>query len=66
VKRLARLITAARGSGGVPPGPPASVVALALVGALEGAVIMTSGRPPYDAQLAVRAAAGILGLSPAR
>jgi AcrR family transcriptional regulator len=65
VKRLSRLIAAGRRSGSIPPGPPANVVALALVGALEGAVIMTSGRAPYDEQLAARAVTGVLGL-PAR
>jgi hypothetical protein len=65
VKRLARLIAAGRRAGSIPPGPPANVVALALVGALEGVVIMTSGRTPHDEQLAVRAASGVLGL-PAR
>jgi hypothetical protein len=62
VKRLTRLIATGRKTGSIPSGPPAHVVALALVGALEGAVIMTSGRAPYDEQLAVRAAAGVLGL----
>jgi AcrR family transcriptional regulator len=62
VKRLAQLIAAGRKTGSIPPGPPTNVVALALVGALEGAVIMTSGRAPYDEQLAVRAATGLLGL----
>ncbi len=35
---------------------------MALAGALEGAVITTGARAPYDEQLAVRAAAGVLGL----
>ncbi len=65
VKRLTRLIAAGRRTDSIPPGPPAHVVALALVGALEGVVIMTSGRAPHDEQLAVRAAVGVLGL-PAR
>jgi AcrR family transcriptional regulator len=63
VKRLARLISAGRRQGSIPQGPPAKVVALALVGALEGAVITIGGRAPHDESLAVRAAAGVLGLA---
>ncbi len=64
VKRLARLVAAGRRTGSIPPGPPANAVALALVGALEGVVIMAGGRVPHDEQLAVRAVAGVLGLAP--
>src|SRR4030088_603951 len=39
VKRLVRLINAGRQDGSIPPGPPPRAVALALIGALEGAVI---------------------------
>src|SRR3954471_3514460 len=39
VRRLVRLINAGRKDGSIPPGPPARAVALALDGALEGAVI---------------------------
>jgi AcrR family transcriptional regulator len=62
VKRLARLISAGRRQGSIPPGPPAVAVALALIGALEGAVITLGGRAPYDELLAERAVAGVLGL----
>jgi AcrR family transcriptional regulator len=62
VKRLVRLINAARRDGSLPPGPPARAVALALIGALEGAVIALAGQAPHDEVLAVRAVAGILGL----
>ena len=62
VKRCARLIDAGRKDGSIPPGPPANVVALGLVGALEGAVITLAGRAPHDEVLAARAAAGVLGL----
>jgi AcrR family transcriptional regulator len=64
VKRLVRLIDAARNDGSVPAGPPATVVALALIGALEGAVIALAGQAPHDELLAARAVAGVLGLSP--
>jgi hypothetical protein len=37
-------------------------VALAFVGALEGAVIALAGQAPHDELLAARAAAGVLGL----
>ena len=62
VKRCARLIRAGRREGSIPPGPPARVVALAFVGALEGSVIALAGQAPYDELLAARAAAGALGL----
>jgi AcrR family transcriptional regulator len=62
VKRGARLINAGRRDGSIPPGPPARVVALAFLGALEGAVIALAGQAPHDELLAARAAAGVLGL----
>ena len=65
VKRCARLINAGRRGGSIPPGPPARVVALAFVGAMEGAVIALAGQAPHDEVLAARAAAGVLGLDAA-
>ena len=62
VRRCVRLINAGRRDGSIPPGPPARAVALAFVGALEGAVIALAGQAPYDELLAARAAAGVLGL----
>ncbi len=62
IKRVARLINAGRRAGSIPPGPPARATALAFVGALEGAVIALAGQAPHDETLAVRAAAGVLGL----
>jgi AcrR family transcriptional regulator len=62
VKRCIRLIEAGRRAASIPPGPPARAVALAFVGALEGAVIELAGLAPYDELLAARAAAGVLGL----
>jgi AcrR family transcriptional regulator len=62
IKRCTRLIRAGRRSGTIPPGPPALVVAAALLGALEGTVIELAGQAPYDEQLAARAVAGVLGL----
>ena len=66
VKRCARLIAAGRKDGSIPPGPPARTVALAFVGAIEGAVIALAGQAPHDELLAARAAAGVLGLDPAQ
>jgi AcrR family transcriptional regulator len=63
VKRCARLIGAGRRAGTIPPGPPAGVVALAFLGALQGAVIELVGHAPHDELLAARVAAGALGLS---
>lgn len=62
VKGCTGLVTAGRKSGSIPPGPPAGAVALALVGGVEGAVIQLAGRAPHDELLAVRSAAGVLGL----
>jgi AcrR family transcriptional regulator len=62
VKRLVRLINAGRREGSIPPGPPARAVALALIGALEGAVITLAGQAPHDEVLAARVVAGVLGV----
>jgi AcrR family transcriptional regulator len=62
VKRCAKLINAGRKAGSIPPGPPARAVALALLGALEGAVIALAGHTPHDEILAARAVAGVLGI----
>lgn len=62
VKRLVRLINAGRTDGSIPPGPPARAVALACIGALEGAVIALAGQAPHDEELAARAVVGVLGL----
>ncbi len=65
VKRIARLVNAGRRAGSIPPGPPARAVALAFLGALEGAVIDLAGQAPHDELLAARATAGVLGLDAA-
>jgi AcrR family transcriptional regulator len=62
VKRCTRLITAGRRAGTIPAGPPARVLALAFIGALEGTVIQLAGQAPHDELLAARAVAGVLGL----
>ena len=62
VERCTRLIRAGRRMGTIPSGPPARAVALAFIGATEGAVIELSGQAPHDEALAARAAAGVLGL----
>jgi AcrR family transcriptional regulator len=66
VKRCARLINAGRKAGSIPPGPPARAVAMALLGALEGAVIALAGQAPHDELLAARAVAGALGIDSRR
>jgi AcrR family transcriptional regulator len=62
VKRCTRLISAGRRAGTIPAGPPASAVALAFIGALEGTVIQLAGAAPHDEVLAARAVTGVLGL----
>jgi AcrR family transcriptional regulator len=61
----ARLITAGRRTGAIPPGPPVRALARAYLGAIEGLVINLAGEAPFDADLAERAARGVLGLPPA-
>lgn len=63
VKRCAQLVAAGRKDGSIPPGPPAQAVALALLGALEGAVIALSGNGPNDELLAARVVSGALGIA---
>src|SRR3954453_11743475 len=62
VKRCVRLVSAGRRDGSIPAGPPPRVVALALAGALEGAVIFLAGHAPHDEVLAERVVAGVLGI----
>jgi AcrR family transcriptional regulator len=61
---VTRLVTAARDRGAIPPGPPARVLALAILGAVEGLVINLAAKEPFDEVLAERAVAGVLGLPP--
>jgi AcrR family transcriptional regulator len=63
VERCTRLIRAGRRTRRIPAGPPPRVVALGLIGALEGTVIRLAGQAPHDELLAARAVAGVLGLS---
>jgi AcrR family transcriptional regulator len=64
LERCTRLVNAGRRTGAIPAGPPAKLVALALIGALEGIVIGLAGHAPHDELLAQRAVAGVLGLKP--
>lgn len=57
-----KLIRAGRGAGTIPDGEPERILALAFIGALEGAVIGLSGQAPYDAEFAVRAVTGVLDI----
>jgi AcrR family transcriptional regulator len=62
VADCARLITAGRKRGSIPPGPPPRVLALAVMGALEGVVINLAGQAPFDELLAESVVRGVLGL----
>lgn len=65
VSDCSRMITAGRKDGSIPPGPPPRVLALALVGALEGLTIELAGHAPHDVVLAERLVLSLLGLPPA-
>lgn len=59
---FARLITAGRRRGRIPPGPPPRVLALAVLGGVEGVVINLAGQVPFDELLAEKVVRGVLGL----
>ncbi len=59
-----QLIALGRASGAIPPGPPPSDTAGALLSALESVAIEVAGRAPYDTELVERAVRGLLGLPP--
>jgi AcrR family transcriptional regulator len=61
-KRFAALISAGRRDGSIPPGPPASQLAPAAIGALEGLAIQLAGARPHDEEFAERMMRGMLGL----
>jgi AcrR family transcriptional regulator len=61
IRRVAKLIGAARRNGSLPPGAPAKTLARAYLGALEGVVIQLAGQAPYDELLTERAVRGLLG-----
>jgi AcrR family transcriptional regulator len=57
------LIEQGRRSKSIPPGPPAHVAALAVLGAVEGLVSHLAGHVAHDELLAERAVLGVLGLT---
>jgi AcrR family transcriptional regulator len=65
-QRFAALITAGRKAGAIPPGPPADVLAIAGIGAIEGIAIQVAGTAPHDELIAERAMLGMLGLASIR
>jgi AcrR family transcriptional regulator len=64
-RRFAALITAGRAEGAIPDGPPAQLLAIAGIGAVEGLAIQIAGRAPHDELLGERLMRGLLGLGPA-
>jgi AcrR family transcriptional regulator len=58
--RVRSLIVAGRTDGSIGPGPPAAVLAVASMAAIEGGVIALAGRVGDDEQIAQRAALGLL------
>jgi AcrR family transcriptional regulator len=63
-QRFAALITAGREAGSIPDGPPADVLAIAGIAAMEGIAIQVAGIVPHDEALAERAMLGMLGVDP--
>ena len=61
--RFAALITAGRTAGAIPAGPPADVLAVAGIAAMEGIAIQIAGDLPHDEVIAERAMLGILGVA---
>jgi AcrR family transcriptional regulator len=60
--RFAALITSGREAGSIPAGPPADMLAIAAIGAIEGLAIQVAGQAPHDELLAERLMLGMLGL----
>jgi AcrR family transcriptional regulator len=58
--RVERLVTRARGSGAIPAGPPAPILAAAYLSAVEGLAIGIAGRTPHDEDLAEHMVVGLL------
>lgn len=56
------LARAGRKDGSIPPGPPPRVLAVAIVGAVEGLVIGLAGKAPYDEELAETVVRSLLGV----
>jgi AcrR family transcriptional regulator len=63
-QRFAALITAGREAGSIPAGPPADMLAIAGIGAIEGIAIQVAGDVPHDELIAERAMLGMLGVGP--
>ncbi len=60
VGRVSRLILAGREDGSIPPGPPETVLASAVMSAIEAVVIALAGRPEDDEEIARRVALGLV------
>src|SRR5215211_7037507 len=63
VQRFSALITAGRRVGSIPPGPPARILAIAAIAAMEGLAIQLAGAS-HDEVMAERVIRGVLGLPP--
>jgi AcrR family transcriptional regulator len=61
-RRMELLIRRARRNGSIPSGPPARVLAGALLAAIEGLAIGIAGRTPHDEALAERLVVGVLAV----
>jgi hypothetical protein len=64
LSRIAALIADGRSIEAIPPGPPPQVLAIAVVGVIEGVRTHLAGQAPFDVLLEERAALAVLGLAP--
>jgi AcrR family transcriptional regulator len=62
VDRVRRLILAGRRDGSIAPGPPATVLAAAVMSAIEAVVIALAGRPGDDEEIARRVVLGLVSV----
>lgn len=59
----AKLVTAGRRNGSIPPGPPPRLTAAAILAVCEAVTIEAVGKAPHDLELVMRGVRGVLGVA---